>query len=161
MSKLKATIYKKNIYEINYNKLKEKNIKCLLFDLDNTCATIEEKEPSKELIKLFTKLKKMNFDIYIFSNALAKRVEKIKKKLNVNSIPFALKPFKRNYKKIVDIYKKEEIVMIGDQIFTDVLGANRLGITTILVEPINNKDLFLTKINRLLEKLVRKGDYYE
>lgn len=161
MNKLKPNLYQKDIYTINYQKLKDKGIKCLLFDLDNTIATLDNKEPSKKNINLFNKLKKLNFDIYIFSNATKKRVEPFKIKLNVNSIPFALKPSQKNFKKMLNFFDKEEIAIIGDQIFTDILGGNKAGITTILVDPISSKDLIITKLNRILEKLVKKGEYYE
>ena len=161
MKKLKPNIYIKDIYSINYDKLKENNIKCLLFDLDNTIATLDEIKPTKNIIELFKKIKRMNFDIYIFSNAISKRVKPFSDELKVKSIPFALKPFKRNFKKIIEKYNKDQIAIIGDQIFTDILGGNKAGINTILVDPISKKDLLLTKINRILEKLFREEEYYE
>lgn len=161
MNRLKPSIYVKDINSINYNKLKNNNIKCLLFDLDNTIATLEENKPNKKVINLFNKLKKDGFDIYIFSNALAKRVEPFRKKLKVNSISFATKPSKRNFNKVIKKYNKDEIAIIGDQLFTDILGGNRVGITTILVDPISNKDLFITRLFRIIEKKIKKGMKYE
>ena len=62
----KPTYYYKNLFTINYKKLKENNIKCLLIDLDNTIAPTYIKTPSKEIIKLFDKLKK-DFKLIIVS----------------------------------------------------------------------------------------------
>lgn len=161
MNRLKPSIYVKDINIVNYNKLKSNNIKCLLFDLDNTIATLDEIKPNKSVITLFKKLKKDRFDIYIFSNALAKRVEPFKRLLKVNSISFAMKPSKRNFNKVLKLYQKEEIAIIGDQLFTDVLGGNRVGITTILVDPISDKDLIMTRLFRIFEKKIKKGMKYE
>lgn len=161
MNLLKPNIYNKDIYSINYQKIKDNNIKCLLFDLDNTIATLDDNQPSKETIKLFNELKRMDFSVYIFSNALPKRVEPFRRTLKVIGVPFALKPLKRNFKRMLKTFKKEEIAIIGDQIFTDVFGGNKVGITTILVDPISKKDLIITKIFRFLEKLVKRGDYHE
>ena len=160
MNKLKPTYYYPNIYKINYQKLKDNGIKCLLFDLDNTIASLEEKTPSKKLTNHFQKLTKLNFDIYIFSNATKKRVEPFKK-LNKTIIHFALKPLRINFNKLLRKYNKNEVAIIGDQIFTDILGGNKVGITTILVDPITNKDLIVTKLNRIIEKKIKKGLFYE
>ena len=66
-------IYQKSIYTINYEKLIDRGIKCLLFDLDNTIAPIGVKEPTKKVKELFDDLKKMGFKIIIFSNSGSKR----------------------------------------------------------------------------------------
>ena len=60
-------IYQRNIFTINYQKLKERGIKCLLFDLDNTLAPMMAKEPSKELKELFMHLDELNFKVVIIS----------------------------------------------------------------------------------------------
>ena len=61
-------MYQKSIYHIDYDKLKEDGIKCLLFDLDNTCVPFKDKEPNKKLKELFETLKDMDFKVIIFSN---------------------------------------------------------------------------------------------
>ena len=165
-------MYQKNIYTINYQKLKTKKIKCLLFDLDNTCVGYHEKNPTKELIALFKKLTNMGFFVIIFSNARTKRLEPFKK-LNVVCHPNSKKPLTRNFKKILNQYnyKKEEVCIIGDQLFTDIIGGNRVGINTCLVDPLTKEDFILTKIFRTMENYrfkqmekkghFRKGEYYE
>ena len=82
-------------------------------------------------------------------------------------------PFKKNFNKIMKKYRlaKEEICIIGDQLFTDILGGNRVGIKTCLVNPLTNEDFILTKIFRLTEKIIfkimesknilTKGEYYD
>lgn len=165
-------MYQESIYTIDYNKLKKNNIKCLLFDLDNTCIGYHEKFPTKELEELFNNLTKQGFKVIIFTNAPQKRVVPFVK-LHVICHSSSNKPFKKNFNKIMKQYKltKEEICIIGDQLFTDILGGNRIGITTCLVEPLTNKDFIITKFFRLIEQIIfkileikgqlKKGEYYE
>lgn len=166
-------IYQKSIYTINYEKLIDRGIKCLLFDLDNTIAPIGVKTPSKKTKDLFDNLKQMGFKIIIFSNSGSKRLEPFKEELNVDVNPNSMKPLKRSFIKIMDKYdfKDSEVAIIGDQFLTDVVGGNKAGITTILVNPIGLKDFFFTKINRIREKRIMnklgknllfiKGRYYD
>ena len=83
MDKLIPDMYQKSIYHIDYEKLKSDGIKCLLFDLDNTCVPTKEKNPNKKLIEQFDKLKDLGFKVIIFSNAGKKRLKPFKKTLDV------------------------------------------------------------------------------
>ncbi len=172
MNKFLPTSYNKNIYCINYKKLKKEGIKCLLFDLDNTCISYKEKEPTKDFINFLNKLTKNGFKVIIFSNASKKRIMPLLKyKIECNHLSF--KPLKINYIKIIKKYnyKKNEVCIIGDQLFTDIYGGNRVGIKTILVDPISNNDLIFTKVLRILERIIIKnatkngkfikGEYYD
>ena len=157
MKKLIPNIYNKSIYTIDYNKLKKDNINCLLYDLDNTCLPYPEKVPTKELIELFAKLKKMGFRVIIFSNTTPRRLEQLTS-LNVEVHGLSKKPFKKGFLDIINTYKykKEEICIIGDQLFTDILGGNRIGIKTILVDPMGPHDFIFTKITRMIENIIFK-----
>ena len=164
--------YQESIYTIDYDKLKKNNVKCLLFDLDNTCVGYKEKFPTKELEELFNNLTKKGFKVIIFTNAPQKRVVPFIK-LHVICHSSSKKPFKKNFQKIMKKYRlaKEEICIIGDQLFTDILGGNRVGIVTCLVNPLTKDDFILTKIFRMTEQIVfkileikdilKKGEYYE
>lgn len=166
-------IYSKSIYTINYDKLIDMGIKCLLFDLDNTCIPYTEKNPTKELKEHFDKLKDMGFKLIIFSNSPKNRLEPFKKKLNVDCCAKAGKPKKNKFIKILKICNMNlsDVAIIGDQLVTDIYGGNKVGITTILVNPISNFDMKLTKIFRLIEKMEIKkmtkkgifkvGEYYD
>ena len=166
-------IYQKSVYDINYQKLKKNGIKCIIFDLDNTLASVNTKSPKKKLKDLIEDLKTMKFKIIIVSNSTKKRVEPFKEILCVDSAHLSMKPTKRKYKKILKLYKFKpiEIACIGDQLLTDILGANRFDFTSILVNPIGTVDFAFTKINRLIEgmiyerlakkDLLKKGEYYE
>lgn len=166
-------MYYKSIYTIDYENLKKKKIKCLIFDLNNTIAPLTLLKPNKKLMELFEELKDMNFKLYIVSNSNKKRVEPFKDYLGVDSAYLSFKPLKRKYKKILSLnkFKDNQIAVIGDEILTDVFGANRMNFVSILVNPIGKKEFISTKIGRFFEnfiidklidkKLFRRGKYYE
>lgn len=165
-------MYKKSILDINYSKLKQNGIKCLVFDLDNTLGLIDEKEiPSK--VKELLKVLKNDFKIVIISNNFKSRIEEFCRPFEVDFISFAMKPLTFSFKKIKKKFNLEnkEMCMIGDQLMTDVLGGNKFGMFTILVDPLGKKDLKITTINRFLERkkikkltqmgVLERGKYYE
>jgi len=165
-------IYQKNIYDIDYDKLKKKGIRCLLFDLDNTLISVKESVPTRKVKELFSYLER-DFKIIILSNSNYERLIPFKEKLNVDVAASSHKPLRKKYLKIMDIYKfrEHEIAAIGDQLLTDIYGANRMGITSILISPIGEYEKFGTKINRFFEKFIYKklnkrgilikGEYYD
>lgn len=166
-------IYQKSIYTIDYAKLLNRGIKCLLFDLDNTIAPYKENKPTKKANDLFIRLKQKGFVVIIFSNSSKERVKPFKEELQVDCCHRAWKPSIKKFYKIMNDYNftESEIALIGDQMLTDVLGGNKVGITTILVNPVSKKDFILTKFNRIREKhimkklrdheLFSKGRYYD
>lgn len=166
-------MYQKSIYHINYDKLKDDGIKCLLFDLDNTCVPFKDKEPNKKLIDLFERLKDMDFKVIIFSNATKKRITPFKNGLNVDCSASSKKPNTNKLMKVIKMfgYDLSEVVLIGDQLFTDILCGNRAGIKTVLVNPMSKDDLLFTKFFRYFERkkfkkfdkkgILVKGKYYE
>ena len=166
-------IYKKSIYSIDYDKLKERGIKCILFDLDNTIVPISIKKPNKKIKELFNELKSKGFKLIIFSNNNKVRLKPFKDELEVDCAFSCKKPMRKKYDIILNDYKYSvsEVAIIGDNIVTDILGGNKIGITTVLVNPISNKEYFLAQITRLFEKCIIKklckkelfmrGKYYE
>ncbi len=173
MEKYIPDIYVKSIYYIDYEKLKERGIKCILFDLDNTIAPLSIKKPNKKIKDLFIKLKKMGFKLIIFSNSRKSRLKPFKEELEVDCAFNCKKPMTKKFNVILRDYKYgiSEIVIVGDNIVTDVLGGNKVGITTILVNPISNKEHIDAKFSRLYERKIMKklskhelffrGKYYE
>ena len=163
-------IYDQSIYTINYKKLKKNGIKCLLFDLDNTIAPYKVNVPDQKVKELFARLEE-DFKVIIVSNSGKNRLRPFKEKLNVDFS--SRKPFKKKYKKILTLYKFkiDEVACIGDQLFTDILGANRMGFTSILVNRVAKNEILPTRINRFFEKIVLKrlakknilksGEYYD
>jgi len=166
-------MYQKSIYHIDYDKLKEDGVKCLLFDLDNTCVPFKDVEPNKKLKELFETLKDMDFKVVIFSNASKKRILPFKNGLNVDCSAKSRKPSTKKLLSVMSIlgYGLSDTVIIGDQLYTDILCGNRAGIKTILVNPMSKDDLLFTKLFRFLERkkfkkfakmgILKKGKYYE
>lgn len=173
MSIFKPKMYAKDIFKINYDKLKSMGIKCLLFDLDNTIEPVIIPLADEKDVVFFNSLKKKGFEIIIMSNSRKKRVTNFAKKLDVKVNYSSMKPLSKSYYQIMRKYKlnKNEVAAIGDQIMTDVLGANKVGIYSILVDPISNIEEKCTKFNRFLEKMLisswekkgtfKRGKYYE
>jgi len=165
-------IYAQSIYTINYKKLKKNGIKCLLIDLDNTIAPYKIDEPDIKVKELFARLES-DFKIIIMSNSGKKRLRPFKEKLNVDVAFSSKKPLKGKYKKILELYrfKTPEVACIGDQILTDVLGANRMGFTSILINKMAKYETFNTRINRFFEGFILRslskkgilvsGEYYD
>ncbi len=162
------TMYQKDIFSIPYESLQERGIRCLVFDLDNTLALVDEAKCPKRSQEWIEKLKK-DFTVFVLSNNSKKRLLPYQEDLGIEGIAWALKPFPRGLRKIARKYhfKKDEMVMIGDQLMTDIRSGNAFGIMTILVDPLGTKEAKITGINRFLEKRVKKkihfkkGAYYE
>lgn len=166
-------VYAQSIYTINYDKLKERHIKCIIFDLDNTLVPINVKKPDQKLKEIIARIEDKGFKVIIVSNSHKPRVEPFKNELNIDAAHTAMKPLKNKYKKILKLYNLEdnEVAAVGDQLLTDILGANRMGMVSILVNPITTSDFFTTKINRGIEAFIMKklhkrglftkGEYYD
>lgn len=153
---LYPSIYIENIKKITLELLKEKKIKGLILDIDNTLIDYDKNllEGTKEWCD---NLKENNIKLCILSNTnKVKKVEKVAKILNLEYIYFAHKPSKKGFlmaQKLLGL-NKEEIAIVGDQIFTDVWGGNRVGMYTILTKPIDERDILLTRLKRPFEKIV-------
>ena len=167
-----TNMYTTSVLDIASSSLKQKGIDTLLFDLDNTIALIDEIQLPENVNKLFKKLKD-DFRLIIVSNNFKNRIEAFCKPFDTDYISFAMKPLPFCFKRIMNKYnlKKESMCMIGDQLITDILGANRLGIYTVLVDPLGEKDLKITTFNRFLESkkmkkltklgILERGKYYD
>ena len=151
-------IYQKDIYKINYDILTSRGIKFLIFDLDNTLATIKELYPREENKKLFEKLKKKGFKILIASNNIKTRVKPFHEELNVDYIFSARKPHVDKIKEYITNsgFGLDEIAIIGDSMMDDVVCGNTIGITTILLDQIAKSEFPLARLKRIKEKKIQK-----
>lgn len=148
----------KTIYDIDFDTLYANGKKIILSDLDNTIAGYDELEASKKCIEWNDLLKKQGFKIYLVSNNNDTRIRKFSKKFYIDGyLSKARKPFTKRLEKFLkeNNINKEEVISIGDQIVTDIVGFNSLGVDTILVKTINQKkQKWYTKINRSREKRI-------
>lgn len=142
-------------YAINYKELYKKGYRGLLFDIDNTLVE-HGADANEAAIKLMKQLHEMGFSICLISNNKKERVTRFNKDINVHSIYDAKKPSSKNYKKAMELMKTNinNTVFIGDQLFTDVYGAKRIGMKNYFVKPIGKKEEIQIVIKRYLERIV-------
>lgn len=141
------------IYDIKIDIFKHKNIKAVILDVDNTLVRSNVKDADDYVIKWITILKQNGLKVAIVSNGRKRRVERFNEKLNLIAVYNAGKPRKKGLLKAIKLMdvKPEQTAVIGDQIFTDIYGGNKIKAYTILVKPIAFRELFLTKIKRIFE----------
>ncbi|HJV17334.1 MAG TPA: YqeG family HAD IIIA-type phosphatase [Bacillales bacterium] len=145
----------KSILEITPEHLQKLGIKGIITDLDNTLVEWDRPSATPQLIKWFEDMKRNQIQVTIVSNNRSRtRVKIFSDPLGIPFIFQAKKPMGQAFRKAISKMnlKKEETVVIGDQLLTDVLGGNRGGFHTILVVPVAQTDGFFTKFNRFVER---------
>ncbi len=144
------------VQDIELSMLKTNKIKGLILDIDNTLVPEHVAEADQNAVEWIERLKEAGFKVCIVSNASQKRVIKFNEKLKVYAIHNASKPSRKAFMKAVRLMdiKIEETAVIGDQIFTDIYGGNRLNMFTILVKPIDQKEIIFVRVKRIAEKYV-------
>ena len=157
MKTLYPNIYLKKVEDITIEILIKNKIKLLILDVDNTLIDYD-KNLDEETIKWAEDLKERGIKLYILSNSNKKeKVKNVAEKLKIEYEYFAKKPFKSGFKKVKEKLKEnpENIGVVGDQIFTDIIGGNRCKMFTILVEPIAEKDIWITMLKRPIENAIK------
>lgn len=150
--------YLKNVTEITLEFLRENNIEGLILDIDNTLINFD-REILKGAKQWCEDNKKNGIKMCILSNTnKVDKVEKVAKELELPYIFFAKKPCKSGFLKAKELMNLNEknIAVVGDQIFTDVIGANRCKMYAILTKPIDKRDILATRIKRPLENWIVK-----
>ena len=143
------------LYEIDFDRLYEEGYRGVIFDIDNTL--VPHGAPADErACALFAHLKELGYHCMLLSNNKEPRVKMFNDAVQVSYIYKAGKPNPANYRKAMEQMGTDEknTLFVGDQIFTDVYGANRTGIRTILVKPIHPKEEIQIVLKRYLEKIV-------
>ena len=148
--------YFQNVTKISTEFLKEHEIKGLILDVDNTLMDID-KNLLEGVIEWHKNIRASGIKTLVLSNTnKMDKLEKVSKALNIEYISFAKKPLKSGFLKAqkklgLDL---KNIAAVGDQIFTDVIGANRCKMISILVEPVAESDLWMTKWKRPIERFI-------
>ena len=148
--------YVKSILDIQPTELKEKGVKGIITDLDNTLVEWDRPKQHRKLSNGLKKCSKIKLQVTIVSNNNEVRVKAFSDPLKIPFIYRAKKPMSDAFfqaAKRMNL-KKEETVVIGDQLLTDILGGNRSGFHTILVVPVAQNDGMATKFNRLVERRI-------
>ena len=147
----------RKITDITINMLKENNIKGMILDVDNTLIDLD-RVPLEGIKEWIDNMKNEGIKFCIASNSLKKdKIEKVAKMLDIPYVHFSAKPTKIGLKKakqILGIENNKNIAEVGDQLFTDVLGTNRMKMFSILTEPLCEEKVKINNLKRKLEKRV-------
>lgn len=142
-------------YEIDFEALQRQGIKGVLFDIDNTLVE-HGADATPRAVALFKKLEQLGIKSCLISNNKEERVLRFNKEIGTNYIYDAHKPSGKNYRKAMELMGTDlsNTIFVGDQLFTDVFGAKRIGMRNILVRPIDPKEEIQIVLKRYLEKIV-------
>lgn len=147
--------YMESTYAIDFEKLYQEGIRGVIFDIDNTL--VPHGAPADErAVKLFERLRAIGLDYCLISNNQLPRVKPFADAVQAKFVEDAHKPSRKNYLKAMELMHTDlnSCVFVGDQIFTDVYGARRCGMRTILVKPLHPREEIQIVLKRYLEKIV-------
>ncbi len=147
------------ISEIPIAWLEQEGIKAIILDLDNTLLPWNENIPSEENISWVKKVKEAGFKVVLLSNNGGDRLQDISKELGVAAIGWGVKPLSRGFKRALRFLKVQsrgEVLVIGDQLITDVFGAKKMDFKVLWVESLSKKEFVFTRITRKLESILIK-----
>ncbi len=165
--------YVKDVYSINYEDLYQRGYHNIIFDVDNTLLPVNDINVPESLVELFEYLKNTGFSICIVSNNSEDRVKSPANKLDVLYLSKANKPNKEAFDRALDILEtgSDDTIMVGDQMLSDIKGANEYGLYTILVDPLEDKydiktgtskvlqDMMIKKLSK--KNIFRRNNYYK
>lgn len=146
-----------SVTEIEPEKLCQQGIRAALLDLDNTLVPWQRMDIPQEVCQWIERMKRAGLRLCVVSNTRGRRrLEILAKRLGISYVPRAFKPRRFGLRQALQLLQvlPEQAVMIGDQIFTDVWGGNRMGVRTILVLPMAQREFIGTKVSRLLERIL-------
>lgn len=153
--KLYPTVYVESAYTVDFQKIYDRGYRALILDVDNTL--VEHGAPSDErAVAFFKYVKDIGFKTCIISNNELGRVKPFAQEVDSPYIFDAHKPSKKGYEEAMALLKcrPENSLFMGDQLFTDIWGANNAGIKSILVKPIKMDSVFTIRAKRLGERLI-------
>ena len=145
-----------SIYELDLSFLEEKGIRGVILDMDNTLLPFGTTEVDEQMIQWVESLKEAGYRLCVVSNSAQQKGDNLTSRVGIPAIWHATKPRRGAFRRALQKMElnPEEAVAIGDQVFTDVLGGNRLGLFTILVPQLGSKDFIWTRMMRRLERKV-------
>ena len=162
---LQPDYYFHSIHDVDIDFFKKNNISAVLFDIDNTLEPYATELPSKKTVELFAELRDNGIAVAVISNNHEPRVKTFCSSLDV---PFSFESGKPSSKKILGVLEelkvdRENTILVGDQLFTDVWGANNSGINSIFVDRINSDESFFIRLKRVIEipfvKAIKRKGY--
>lgn len=159
MSLFKPNYYFKNIFSVTADFLKENNIKALLLDADNTLCIYHTNYPIDGVKEWINKMQKAGIELHILSNGKPGRLTEFAENVNLPCFYMSLKPLPFKISKAVKKlgFIKQEVALVGDQMFTDILGGNLSGIKTIWLDYIKIEDSATFRLKRKIENKIKKN----
>jgi len=148
-----------SVFEIPYKNLLERGYESIIFDVDNTLAPYNVIRPPVKISALISRLAKMGFKMCLLSNNSGRRMAAFNENMKLFAVHRAMKPLTGGIKKSMELMGSgpENTVVIGDQLFTDILCGNMAGLYTVLVKPVSEKDQLTVRLKRGFEKKVLKA----
>ena len=147
------------ISEVPIERLKKEGIKAIILDLDNTLLPWNENTPSEKNIAWVQKVKSAGIKVVLLSNNGGLRLENISAILGITAISWGVKPLPTGFKRAFRFLKVQshgEVLVIGDQLITDVFGAKKMNFKALWVESICRKEFIFTRVTRKLERILIK-----
>lgn len=153
---LSPDYYYESVFQIPYDELWKKNLRGIIFDIDNTLTCFDEKQPSSKIVALLHKLEQMGFRVCLVTNNTNKRLGHFNENLSLPGIANAIKPLTRGIRYAMQAMgtKPQHTVIIGDQLLSDIWAGKNARITTILVKPISDNDFFFVRAKRVIERII-------
>lgn len=158
MKIFKPDIAVNRVFDIDLEILKKNNVKGIVFDIDNTLAFNKEPEPSAEIDAFMKMLIESGFKVAIASNNTEERVTLYSNRLKMDFEYRAAKPLSYKVRRLIKRMglKRKQICLVGDQLFTDMLGANLMGLFSVLVVPFDDDESSFIGFKRKIEKRIMK-----
>ncbi|MDR3242209.1 MAG: YqeG family HAD IIIA-type phosphatase [Lactobacillaceae bacterium] len=147
------------IYQLIPAQLEAQGVKAVLTDLDNTLIAWNNPDGTEQLHAWLEEMDAAKIPVVIVSNNSAERIARVALPLKLPFVSRALKPLTNGLAEATTKLglTKEDVVMVGDQLLTDIWAANNFGTRSVLVKPLIETDQWNTKINRFFEKGVKKN----
>jgi len=149
-------LYISSVFDMDLEILKNKGIENIIIDIDNTLSKWGSSKPGPDVCNWVKNVREHGFKICILSNSSNRRIAAYCSEIDVFYVKNVFKPLKYSFINAMNLLcsNASNTCVIGDQIFTDILGGNYCGLFTILVVPIDNNEFFFTKIIRRFERLI-------
>ena len=155
----KPSVMLNRVTDITPDMLKSMGIKAVLLDVDNTITSYISKEPYPGSTELIRSLEKSGTAVYIVSNNRSKRrISEVAAKFSLPFVNVAMKPLPVGFirARLKLGVKFKECLVVGDQIYTDIIGANLCGMQSVLLNPIEEESSWSFRVRRHFEKKIRE-----
>jgi len=155
LKKFYPDVFCDSVYGIDFRRFYEQGYRVILFDIDNTLVR-HDAPADEQAAALFDDLNGMGFDTCLISNNHEPRVKSFARVVNCDYIFEASKPQSKGFEEALSKYgcTKDQMMMVGDQLFTDIWGANRFGILSVCTRQIDRDPLLQIRLKRIGEKIV-------